>query len=198
MRATCCRLDDTLKEHSRTPGVSGVTSTATSEAGLRRHDGPMKRAVVLLLMPLVATISIGCSNYVSAGAATSHPSQFCISMKPAVQASQQLKPILAGMSSHTVAKTKARLLTDINTILNTFGSVKVQLRFAPASVRNSFKWEILAGGKLKTALEQATTKRKIRATVGEIVGSHPKEGPFITYTLSQCGSQAPLGVSATQ
>jgi hypothetical protein len=118
-------------------------------------------------------------------------------MKPGVQASQQLKPILAGMSSHTVAKTKSQLLTDINTILNTSRSVKVQLRSAPANVRSSFKWDVLAEGKVKSALGQATTKRQIRAAVGEIVGSHPKEGPFIIYISSQCKSPASSGTPAT-
>jgi hypothetical protein len=82
----------------------------------KRHDASVKRAVLLLLMPLVATVSIGCGSYASAGAATSHPSQFCTSLKPGVKASQQLAPIVAGMSSHTVAKTKFQLLTVINTI----------------------------------------------------------------------------------
>jgi hypothetical protein len=118
-------------------------------------------------------------------------------MKPAVKASQQLKPMLVGMSSHTVAKTKSQALTEINTILNTFRSVKVQLRSAPANVRSSFKWDVLAGGKFKTALGNATTKRQIRAAVREIVGSHPEEGPFITYILSQCESPAASGTPAT-
>ena len=147
-------------------------------------------------MPVVATISIGCGSYGSAGAATSRSSQFCTSMK-ALQASQPLKVILDGMSSHNVAKTKSQLLTEINTILNTFRSVEVHLRSAPANVRSSFKWDVLAGGKVKTALEHATTKRQIRAAVGEIVGSHLEEGPFIIYIHSQCASPAPTGTPAT-
>jgi hypothetical protein len=88
---------------------------------------PVKRAVFPLLMPLVATVLIGRGSHVSAGAATPRPSQFCTSIEPEVQASQHLKPILAGMSTHTVAKTKSQLLTEMNTILSTFRSVEVQL-----------------------------------------------------------------------
>lgn len=163
-----------------------------------KHDGLVKRAVYLLLMPLVATVSIECGSYVSAGAATSRPSQFCTSMKPGVKASQQLKLILDGTSSHTVAKTKSQLLAEVNTILNTSRSVKIQLRSAPADVRSSFTWDVLAEGKVKAALGRATTKRQIRAAVGEIVGSHPEEGPFIVYIASQCESPATSGVPATQ
>jgi hypothetical protein len=151
----------------------------------------VKRIVFLLLMPLVATVSIGCGSYASAGAATSRPSLFCTSIEPGVKASQQLKLILDRMSSHTVAETKSQLLTEINTILNTFRSAKVQLHSAPANVRSSFKWDVLAEGKVKTALGQATTKQQIQAAIGEIVGSHPKEGPFITYILSRCERPAP-------
>jgi hypothetical protein len=168
------------------------------DGGPTGHDGAVKRAVSLLLMPLVATVSIGCGSYVSAGAATSRPSQFCTSLKPAVKASQHLKPILAGMSSHTVAKTTAQLLTELNTILNTSRSVKVQLRSAPANVRSSFNWDVLAAEKVKTALGHATTKRQIRAAVGEIVGSPTKEVvPFATYILSQCESPATSGTRTT-
>jgi hypothetical protein len=186
-------------------GLQGVAQIDAGRWTLRhfggrdkRHDGPVKRAVFLLLMPVVATASFGCGSYVSAGAATSRPSLFCTSIEPGVKASQQLKLILVGVSSHTVSKTKSQLLTEIHTILNTFRSVKVQLHSAPANVRSSFKWEVLAGGEVNTALRQATTKRQIRAAVGEIVGSHPKEGPFITYLLSQCERPAPSGVPATQ
>ena len=158
----------------------------------------MKRAVFLLLVPLVATVSIGCGSYVSAGAATSSPSQFCTAAKPAVQASQHLKPILADMNSHTVAKTKSQLLTAINAILNGFRSVKVQLRSAPADVRSSFNWDVSAAERVKTALEHAITKRDIREAIGEIVGSHPEEGPFINYILSQCETPVPSAVPPTQ
>jgi hypothetical protein len=166
----------------------------------KRHDASVKRAVLLLLMPLVATVSIGCGSYASAGAATSHPSQFCTSLKPGVKASQQLAPIVAGMSSHTVAKTKFQLLTVINTILNTDRSVKVQLRSAPANVQSSFRWDVLTEGKIKTTLGQAATKRQIQAAVREIggsVGSHPREAPFIFYVLSQCENPASAGAPAT-
>ena len=129
---------------------------------------------------------------------TSRPSQFCTSIKPSVQASQQLKLRLDNMSSDTVAKTKSQLLTEINTSLDALRSVKTQLRSAPANVRGSFKWDVLAGGKVKIALGHATTKRQIRAAVGEIVGSHPKEVPFITYILAQCERPAPSGAPATQ
>jgi hypothetical protein len=154
--------------------------------------------VLLLLVPLLATVSIGCGSYVSAGAATSRPSQFCTSIEPGVHASQQLKLKLDRMSSRNVAKTKSQLLTEINTILNTFRSVKDRLGSAPGNVRGSMKWDVLAAGKVKAALGQATTERQIRAAVGEIVGSHPKETFFIVYILSQCEHPAPSGTTATQ
>jgi hypothetical protein len=131
--------------------------------------------------------------------ATSRTSEFCSAMEPAVRASQQLKLRPDNMSSDTVAVTKSQLLSDINMILNSFQSVRVQLRSAPANVQNSFKWDVLADGRVKTAVGQATTKRQIRAAVGEIVGSHPnKEGPFITYILAQCERPAPWDTWATQ
>jgi len=159
----------------------------------------VKRAVLLLLVPLVATVSVGCVNYVSAEAATSRHSQFCTSLKPEVKASQQLKLILDGMSSHTVAKTKSQLLTQITTILHTVPSVKVQLRSAPANVRSSFNWDVSAAERVKSALGHATTKRQIRAAVGEIVGSPPPKEvlPFATYILSQCEGPATSSVPAT-
>jgi hypothetical protein len=130
--------------------------------------------------------------------ATSRSLQFCTSIKPSVEASQQLKPLLARMSSDTVAKTKSELLTEINTVLDALHSVKTQVGSAPANVRGSFKWDVLAAGKVKRALGHATTKRQIRAAVGQIVGSHPKERPLITYILAQCEGPAPSGVPATQ
>jgi hypothetical protein len=160
----------------------------------------VKRAVVLLLMPLVATVSVGWGICASAGAATSGRSQFCTSLKPAVKASQQLTPILAGMSSQTVAKTKSQLLTVINTILNVDSSVKVHLRSAPAEVQRSFRWDVLTEGNVKTALGQAATKRQLEAAMRELdgsIGSHPKEAPFIFYVLSQCESPASAGPPAT-
>jgi hypothetical protein len=60
------------------------------------------------------------------------------------------------------------------------------------------QFDVLAAGKVKTALGHATTKRQIRAAVVEIVGSHPKEVPFITYILAQCERPAPSGAPATQ
>ena len=166
----------------------------------KRHDGSVKRAVFLVLMPLVATVSIGCGSYASAGAASSGPSQFCASLKPGVKALQQLTPIMADMSSHTVAKTKSQLLTVINAILNTYGSVKVQLRSAPAKVQSSFRWDVLTEGRVKTALGQVGTKRQILAAMREIdgpLGSHPREAPFIFYVLSQCEGPASAGAPAT-
>jgi hypothetical protein len=160
----------------------------------------VKRAVFLLLMPLVATVAIGCGSYAYAGAATSRPSQFCTSLKPGVKALQQLAPMVAGMSSRTVTKTKSQLLTVMNTILDTDRSVKVQLRSAPANVRSSFTWDVLTEGKVRTALGQAATKRQIQAAVREIVGSvgsHPREAPFIFYVLSQCESPGSAGTPAT-
>lgn len=126
----------------------------------------------------------------------SRPSQFCTSLKPGVKAAQQLTPTLGGMSSHTVAKTKSQLLAEINTILKSFRSVNVQIRSAPANVRSSFRWDVLAEGKVRTALGQAATKRQIQAAVREIagsVGSIPREAPFIFYVQSQCGSTASTG-----
>jgi hypothetical protein len=62
-------------------------------------------------------------------------------MKAAVQASQRLKPELAGLSSHAVAKTKSQLLTETTTILNAFRSVELASTgirpCAPASVAGS-------------------------------------------------------------
>jgi hypothetical protein len=165
--------------------------------GAMRHNGLVERAVFLLLMPLVTTLSIGYDGYASAGAAASNSSEFCTSIKPAVQAARQLTPILAGMSSHSVVKTKGQLLTEMDTMLNTSRSVKVQLRSAPADVRSSFKWDVLAEGKVKTALRRANTKGQIRAAVGEFVGSHPKELPFIFYLFSQCESPATSVTPAT-
>ena len=150
----------------------------------------VKRAA-LLLMVVVATVSIGCDGSISAGAATSLHSQFCTSIEPSVKASQQLKPILAGMSSQTVVNTKSHLVTEMVTILHTFRSVEVRLRSAPANVQRSFEWDISADEKVKTGLEKATTKRQISAAVAEIVGSHSKEeAPFIDYVLSQCESRS--------
>jgi hypothetical protein len=160
----------------------------------------VKSAVFLLLMPIVATVSIGCGCYASAGAATSRPSQFCTSLKPGVKAGQQLAPILGGMSSHAVAKTKSQLLTEINTILKSFRSVKVQIGSAPANVRTSYRWDVLTEGKVKTALGRAATKRQIQAAVREIAssgGTIPREAPFIFYVQSQCGSTASTGAPAT-
>src|ERR1700722_3840563 len=110
----------------------------------KRHDGSVKRAVVvLLLMSLVTIVSVGWGIWPYAGAATSGPSQFCTALKPEVKASQQLTSIMAGMSPHTVAKTKSQLLTVINTILNSDSSVTVQLRSAPGKVQSSFRWDVL-------------------------------------------------------
>jgi hypothetical protein len=89
-----------------------------------------------------------------------------------------------------VAMTKSQLPAEINTILKTFRSVGVQMRSAPAKVRSSFKWEILAAGKSQTSLRHAATKRQIRVALAKIVGSHPEEASFITYILSQCESPA--------
>jgi hypothetical protein len=157
----------------------------------------LARAGFLFLMSLVATFSIGFDSYGSAGAAPSRSFHFCSSIAPAVQASQQLKPILAGMDSHTVARDKSQLLTEMSTILDAFGSVKVQLRSAPVNAQGSFKWDVMAGGRVKAALGQATTRGQIRTAVGKIVGSHPEQGPFIVYIASQCENPAPSETPAT-
>ena len=97
-----------------------------------------------------------------------------------------------------MAKTKAQVLTELNTILNTSRSVKIQLRSAPANVRSSFKLGCIGCGEGQAALRQATTKRQIRAAVGEIVGSSTKEVlPFATYILSQCEGPATSSVPTT-
>ena len=161
----------------------------------------MKRARFLFLTALVAIGSVGCSSLASAGAATSRHSGFCTSLKPAVQASQQLAAVRIGVSSHAAAKTKSELLTAIRMLLNADSSIKVQLRSAPAKVQASFRWDVLTEGRVKTALEQATTKRQIQAAMRELDGSidsHPREAPFIIYSLSQCeGRPAPAGAAAT-
>ena len=156
----------------------------------------MKRAVFLFLMPLVATVSIGCGSYASAGAAT-RPSQFCTAMKPAVLESQRLKPELADMNSHTVAKTKSQLLTEINTILNALRSVKVQLRSAPDNVRSSFKLGCLGCGKGQDSSGARNDEASNPGWVGELVGSHPEEGLFIVYIGSQCEGPATSSVPTT-
>jgi hypothetical protein len=153
--------------------------------------------ILLILLPIVTTVSTGSGSNAAAGATTSRPSQFCTAVTPAVQASQRLNPILAGMSSLTVATTKAQLLTEMNTILNTFRSIKVGLRSAPANVRRSFTWDVLTGVKVQVALGHATTTRHIRAAVGELVGTHAKEAPFITYIQSRCEGPAFAGTPAT-
>jgi hypothetical protein len=157
----------------------------------------LARASFLFLMSLVATVGIGCDSYGSAGAATAPSSHFCTSIAPAVQASQQLKPLLADMNSGSVAKDKSQLLIDMSTILRAFHSVKVQLRSAPADAQSSFKWDVMADGKVNAALGLATTRGHIRRAVGKIVGSHPEEGPFIVYIASQCENAAPSETAAT-
>jgi hypothetical protein len=170
--------------------VEHITRSEYSGGGAKRHDGEVKRAA-FLLVAVVATVSTGFGGSIVAGAATSGPSRFCASIAPAVKASQQLKPLLADMSSQTVAKTKSELLTEMATILNTLRSVEVRLRSAPANARRSFRWDVVADERVTTGLGKATTKRQIQLAVGEIVGSHPKEVPFIGYILSECESPAP-------
>jgi hypothetical protein len=163
------------------------------------HDGSLKRAVVLLLMSLVAIVPVGWGIWAYAGAATSGSSQFCTSLRSEVKASQQLTSIMAGMSPPTLAKTKSQLLTVLNTILNSDSSVTVQLRSAPAKVQSSFRWDVLTEGRVKTALGQAATKRQIQTAMKGIDGplsSHPREAPFIFYVLSQCESSASADVPA--
>jgi hypothetical protein len=176
----------------------GGRSLDRPQARLREMMDSVKR-FFLPLVSLVAAASIGWGGYVSAGAATSHSSRFCSSMKPGVQASQQLKLKLKvnGLSSHTVAKTKSQLLTEIDTILDTFRSVRVNLRSAPAVVRSSFMWDVSATGKAKAALKHATTQRQIRVAVAEISGPLPKEEPFIIYILSTCESPVPPSTPTT-
>jgi hypothetical protein len=151
----------------------------------------VKKVLLMLLMPVVVTISTGLASYVSAGVATKHSSQFCTSIKPSVKASQQLKPILATMNDDDLAKTRTQLLTQVNTLLNTFRSVKVQMRSASAIVRASFNWDVLSAGSFKAELEKANTKAQFRTAVGNVVGAHPEEDPFINYIHSHCENSAP-------
>jgi hypothetical protein len=157
----------------------------------------VKRAA-FLFMAVVATVSTGCGGSIVAGAATSRPSRFCTSIAPAVKSSRQVELLLADMSSQTVAKTKSELLTEMATVLTTFRSVEVRLRSAPANARRSFSWDVVAAERVTTGLGKATTKRQIRLAVGEIVGSHPKEAPFIGYILSQCESPATSDAPSAQ
>lgn len=154
----------------------------------------MKRAVFLPLVPLVATASLGYGICASAGAARSYHSQFCSSLKPAVKAAQQMDGILAGMRSHTVAKTRSQLLTAISTILSTDSSIKVQLHSAPAKVQSSFRWDYLTEGRVKAALGQAGTKRQIQAAMAELDGSialASKRGTF--HPLHPVSMRGPSG-----
>jgi hypothetical protein len=128
-----------------------------------RRDVRVKRVAFQLLIAILVTISIGRGSYVSAEAATSRPSQFCTSIKPGEKASQRLIPLLTSMSHHTVANTKSQLLTDIDAILTTLRSVRIQLRSVPSDVQSSFRWDLLAEGKAKpgcTAQPRTTKWRR--------------------------------------
>ena len=116
-------------------------------------------------------------------------------MQPGVQADQRLHSTLADMGSRTVGKTKSQLLLEINAMLNSFHAARVQLRSAPAQVRSSLKWDVLAEGKFKTAVGNTTTKGQIRAATKNVDGSHTEEGPFFTYILTPpCATSTPFGL----
>lgn len=189
---------------SPTPGMSVLAVRDLNRpAGMYRlthvpvDDGPVKRAVFLLLPPLVTAVSIGWGRFVPAEASTSHASQFCTAMKPGVEADQRLHSTLADMSSRTVGNTKSQLLSEINTMLNSFRAAGVQLHAAPAKIRHSLTWDVLAEGRFKTAVGHATTKGQIRAAAQYVDGSHTEERPFVTYILShKCGTLTSSGAFA--
>jgi hypothetical protein len=126
-------------------------------------NGAVKRVVFLLFLPPLAALSIGFGGYVHAGATTSPSSWFCTAQKPAVLASQRLKPELAGMGSQSATKTKRLLLASVSTVLKTLGSERTQLRSGPAEVRSAYKSDVSAARTFKRAVEHATTKSQIRA-----------------------------------
>jgi hypothetical protein len=157
----------------------------------------VKRVASQLLIALVVTVSIGYGSYVSAGAATSHPSQFCTSVKPGEIASQRLVTLLTSMSHHSVASTKSQLLSELDAIRTTLRSVRMELRSVPNDVQTSFRWDLLAERKARAALEQATTKRQIRTVISAIVGTHPKEVNFTKFIVTQCETNAEASTTPT-
>ena len=176
---------------------AGATLQAHRRQGPKGHNDPVKRAVFVLFIPIVAIVSIGCGGYVPSSATTAHSPQFCTSLKPVVQAGQRLPSILGGMSSRILSETKAQLLTGINMTLNTIQSVRVQLRSGPANVRRAFNQFDSAEAKFKTDLRHATTKHQVRAVSMELVASLSKVAPFIAYLRTHCEGSVRMGDPAT-
>ena len=153
--------------------------------------GPVRRTLLLLLTSLVAIGVVGSGRSASAGAATSHSHPLCRALQPGVQAGQRIPVTVGATSSQTLAKSKNDLLAELNVVLKTLNSLKVQMRSAPADVRSSFDRSLSVEENFNKAVQRASTKRQIVLASRALGSDTAKVLPFIAFVLSQCEGSAP-------
>jgi len=90
-----------------------------------------------------------------------------------------------------LAKSKNDLLAELNVVLKTLNSLKVQMRSAPADVRSSFDRNLSVEENFNKAVQRASTKRQIVLASRALGSDTAKVLPFIAFVLSQCEGSAP-------
>lgn len=146
---------------------------------------------MLTLIPLLAMGVVGSASSASAQTTTSHPRPPCITLKPGVQASQRIPSSVRAVSPQTFAKSKNDILAEMNVVLKTLSSVKLQMRSAPADVRRSFNRVLSVDENFKKAVQRASTKLQIMLASRALGSSTAKVVTFDAYVLSQCEGSAP-------
>ena len=146
---------------------------------------------MLSLIPLVALGVVGGASSASAEATTSHPRLLCTALKPGVQAGQRIPSTVRAASHQTLAKSKDDLLAEINVVLKSLNSVKLQMRSAPAGVRSSFDRDLSVEENFEKAVRRASTKRQIMLASRTLGSDTAEVLPFMAYVLFQCEGSRP-------
>ena len=155
-----------------------------------RHDGPVKRALWLLL-PIAVMGLICCARSSPAGATTQHSGPTCAALKRAVRTGQRAPSIVGDTRSQPSTKSKSELLAPVNELLKASVALKVQLRSAPANVRISFNWVVLVDTRFMSAVKNATTPTQIRLAGRDLDSNLAKGLPFFAYVISRCEGPTP-------
>src|ERR1700759_1288030 len=93
--------------------------------------GLVRRILYLSLIPSVATGVGGSASSASAGPTTSHPRPLCLALLPGIQAEERIPSTVKAASPQTFARSKNDLLAEMDVVLKSLNSVKLQSLHLP-------------------------------------------------------------------
>jgi hypothetical protein len=153
--------------------------------------GPLQRALLLSIIPFVAMGVVGSVSSSSAEVTTSHSRSLRRALKPGVQAGQRISSTVWVLSPRTVAKSKIEILAQMNVVLKSLNSVRIQLRSAPADVRSSFDRNLSVEQDFKNAVQRASTQHQILLASRALESDLAKVVTFDAYVIYRCEGSAP-------